>query len=76
MTLSDATEGQTVTVDAVSGSPILRKRFLELGLTPGTKIKVERFAPLRDPIQIRVRGTSLALRVAEGRHITVSAAAQ
>ena len=39
-----------------------RKRLLAMGLTPGTEFKITRFAPLGDPIEIKIRGFSLTLR--------------
>ncbi len=39
-----------------------RKRLLAMGLTPGTKFLVTRFAPLGDPVEIKIRGFSLTLR--------------
>ncbi len=39
-----------------------RKRLLAMGLTPGTEFKVTRFAPLGDPVEIKIRGFSLTLR--------------
>lgn len=42
-----------------------RKRLLAMGLTPGTEFKVIRFAPLGDPVEIKIRGFSLTLRKKE-----------
>ena len=39
-----------------------RKRLLAMGLTPGTKFEVTRFAPLGDPVELKIRGFSLTLR--------------
>jgi len=39
-----------------------RKKLLAMGLTPGTEFKVTRFAPLGDPVEIKIRGFSLSLR--------------
>ncbi|MFW5442963.1 MAG: ferrous iron transport protein A [Methylococcaceae bacterium] len=39
-----------------------RKRLLAMGLTPGTEFKITRFAPLGDPVEIKIRGFSLTLR--------------
>lgn len=48
-----------------------RQRLMEMGITRGTKISVERFAPLGDPIEISVRGYRLTLRKKEAEHIVV-----
>ncbi len=44
---------------------VYRKRLLAMGLTPGTEFSVTRFAPLGDPVEIKIRGFSLTLRKAE-----------
>ncbi|NOQ77672.1 MAG: ferrous iron transport protein A [Methylococcaceae bacterium] len=41
---------------------VYRKRLLAMGLTPGTEFTVTRFAPLGDPVEIKIRGFSLSLR--------------
>lgn len=48
-------------------------RLREMGLVPGTRIRVVRRAPLGDPIEISVRGSRLAMRRSEARHIHISA---
>jgi len=47
------------------------RQLLSLGLIPGTRIKVARYAPLGDPIEIRFRGTSLVLRPSEARGLVL-----
>ena len=56
----------------VGGAKVIRQRMMDMGIMPGVELLVERYAPLLDPIQIRVKGYSLALRVAEGKNIEVS----
>lgn len=46
-------------------------RLRELGLVPGTKIRVVRRAPLGDPIEVAVRGSRIAMRRSEARHIEI-----
>lgn len=48
---------------------VYRRQLLSLGITPGVEITVIRFAPLGCPVQVEVRGTSLALRKEEARHL-------
>lgn len=48
-----------------------RKRLLAMGLTPGTEFKVTRFAPLGDPVEIKIRGFSLTLRKNEAEVLLV-----
>lgn len=71
MTLADVHEGQKVKVLKVGGGRSIRQRLLDMGMMTGTIISVERYAPLRDPIHIKVKNTSLALRVSEGNMISV-----
>ncbi|HPN85283.1 MAG TPA: ferrous iron transport protein A [Victivallales bacterium] len=71
MTLSESHEGQSLMIKRISGGGAIKQRLLDMGVGRGGKILVERYAPLKDPIQIRVKGYSLALRVAEGRLIEV-----
>ncbi|MFZ4502762.1 MAG: ferrous iron transport protein A [Methylococcaceae bacterium] len=48
-----------------------RKRLLAMGLTPGTLFSITRFAPLGDPIEIKLRGFSLTLRKAEAASLLI-----
>jgi ferrous iron transport protein A len=56
-------------VAAVRGEPGIRQRLLEMGLTPGTRVRVVRFAPLGDPMDVEVRGYHLSLRRSEAGQI-------
>lgn len=69
--LASLTAGQTGVVVALETAPERRARLLELGLTPGTAVQLLRFAPLGDPVEIRVRGSNLTLRRAEAEQILV-----
>jgi Fe2+ transport system protein FeoA len=71
-TLDQLKVGASATVTDVQGEPALQQRLLEMGLIPGTDVKVVRFAPLGDPIEIKVMGYSLSLRRSEARHVQVS----
>lgn len=71
MTLADISEGESVRVVRVTARKAIRQRMMDMGINGGTEIKVERYAPLYDPIHIKVKGYSLALRVEEGRQIEV-----
>jgi len=71
MLLSEMREGQTGTIVHVGGNSILRRRILEMGILQGTEIYIEKYAPLRDPLEMIVRGCHLSLRVEEAAQITV-----
>jgi len=63
--------GGTATVTAIKVSPEHRGRLLEMGLLVGTPVELIRFAPLGDPIEIKVRGYHLTLRKQEAEQIWV-----
>ena len=62
MTINDLQIGQSGTVTRVGGEGTLRLRFLDMGLIPGTKVILQKVAPMGDPIQIRLRGYELTIR--------------
>ena len=70
MTLSELTPGATATIEGwKTDNPPLR--LLEMGLLPGTSLKLVRFAPLGDPIDVLVRGYHLSLRKSEAALVIV-----
>lgn len=71
MTIDDLKIGQTGTIDKVGGEGALRLRFLDMGLIPGTRVKLQKIAPMGDPIQIQVRGYELTIRREDARRITL-----
>ncbi len=70
--LSDIEVGSTATVVRVHGDTPVSKRLMEMGVVPGVVVRVVKTAPFGDPIQIRVRGYSLAIRRNEAQAIEVS----
>ncbi|MFP3979911.1 MAG: ferrous iron transport protein A [Desulfobacterales bacterium] len=71
MRLSDMTEGQSGRIVAVGGDMRLRRRILEMGLTRGAEFYIEKYAPLRDPLELTIKGMHVSLRVNEAVAITV-----
>ena len=71
MLLSEIPIGQVVQVTRVAGEGSVRRRLMELGLVPGTRVELLRVAPLGDPIELLVRGASLSIRKAEASAIEV-----
>ena len=71
MTLDELSVGHSGVITQVGGEGILRCRLLDMGLIPHTKIRVNKIAPMGDPIEIRVRGYELTLRVEEAQKIEV-----
>ena len=74
MTLDLLPLGQEAVITAVGGGGALRCRLLDMGLIPRTAVRVEKTAPLGDPIELRVRGYALALRKEDARNIQVEVA--
>lgn len=62
MTINDLKVGQEGTILTVGGEGALRLRFLDMGLIPGTRVMLQKVAPMGDPIQIRLRGYELTIR--------------
>ena len=71
MLLSELKEGQTGIIVRVGGNGALRRRVLEMGLTKGSEIYVEKYAPLKDPLELIIKGYHISLRVEEAANITV-----
>jgi len=69
MTIDDLKIGQSGTIRKVGGEGALRLRFLDMGLIPGTKVQLQKIAPMGDPIQIQVRGYELTIRREDARKI-------
>ena len=65
--------GRVMKLNAESG---FRQRLLDMGLTPGVELYIERVAPLGSPIEVRVRGYHLSLRKEEAACIIVSDASE
>jgi len=69
--LSELKEGQTATVVRVGGDGPFRRRLLEMGFLRGTEVYIEKYAPLRDPIELILKGYHVSLRVDEAARIEV-----
>lgn len=72
MTLADSIVGQVVTVTEVGGERGFRRRLMELGLVPGTRVELAGVAPLGDPLKLVVRGCFLSIRKSEARSVAVA----
>lgn len=76
MTLNELKTGSSGIITAVGGDGSLRCRLLDMGLIPHTRVTLQKVAPMGDPIEIRVRGYELTLRVEEAQKIEVKEAAE
>ncbi len=72
MVLSEMRKGQTATIDRIGGNGALRRRILEMGIVKGAEVCVEKYAPLKDPLELIVKGYHVSLRVSEAAQITVA----
>ena len=76
MTLDQLPIGKTAVIRQVGGQGALRCRLLDMGLIPKTRVRVEKIAPLGDPLELRVRGYSLSLRKEDAGKIEVEVSGQ
>ena len=71
MTLKDLGVGKSGRVLAVAGEKVLRRRLLDMGITPHTQITVKKAAPMGDPIELLLRGYVLTLRLEDAEQIEI-----
>ena len=74
MTLNELAIGQSAVVLHVGGEGALRQHFLDMGVIPGVEITLVKYAPMGDPMELRIHGYELTLRVDDARKITVGPA--
>lgn len=72
MKLSELQIGRTATIFAVGGSGALRQHFLDMGLIQGTEVTVVKYAPMGDPIELRIHGYELTIRLEDAENIEIS----
>lgn len=68
-TLANLRPGETGVVDSITATGAVKRRLLDMGITKGVSITLERRAPFGDPLAVRLRGYSLSLRRDEARKI-------
>lgn len=71
MTLDKLRVGSSAVISAVGGEGPLRCRLLDMGLIPRTRVTLQKVAPMGDPIEIRVRGYELTLRIEDAKKIEI-----
>lgn len=72
MTIKDLKEEQSATICTVGGDGALRQHFLDMGVIPGIEVKLIKYAPMGDPLEIRIHDYELTLRLADAEQIEVS----
>ena len=71
MLLSELSVGQTAVVTRVGGDGALRQHFLDMGLIPGVEVTLVKFAPMGDPMELRLHGYELTLRLDDAARIEI-----
>lgn len=72
MDLSELKVGRHAVVRTVGGEGALRQHFLDMGLIPGSELTLVQYAPMGDPIEVRIHGYELTLRLDEARQIEIT----
>ncbi len=72
MTLKELKIGQTARVEKVGGEGALRQHFLDMGVLPGAEVTLIKLAPMGDPMELRIKGYELTLRLADADQIDVT----
>ena len=72
-TVNEMKIGEQAVVIGLGCSGALRRRIIDMGITPGAVIIMRKAAPMGDPLEINVRGYELSIRRSEAREITVEA---
>lgn len=71
MTLKELKPGQQGKVSSIGSAGPMKRRIMDMGVTPGVVIKVVKVAPLGDPVEVNVRGYELSLRREEAARIQI-----
>jgi len=71
-TLAQLEIGQSARITAVGGEGALRQHFLDMGLIPGAEVTLVKFAPMGDPMELRIHGYELTLRLADAAKIDIT----
>ncbi len=72
MKLNELTPNQSARIEAVGGEGALRQHFLDMGMIPGAEVTMIKLAPLGDPMELRIHGYELTLRLADAMQIEVT----
>jgi len=70
-TLKELNPGQRAKVVKINGSGAIRRRLVEMGVVPGCEVEMERYAPLGDPVEIKLTGAHLSLRKTEAEMVVI-----
>ena len=71
MTLRELAIGETCVIKEVGGEGALRQHFLDMGVIPGVEVTLVKLAPMGDPMELRIHGYELTLRLADADKIDI-----
>ena len=71
MTLKDLKKGESAVITTVGGQGALRQHFLDMGVIPGAEVTLIKYAPMGDPMELRIHGYELTLRLADAEKIGI-----
>ena len=72
MTLKELELGKSAIITSVGGEGSLRQHFLDMGVIPGAQVTLVKYAPMGDPVEIRIHGYELTIRLDDAAKIEVS----
>ena len=76
MTLKELGIGKSAVISSVGGQGALRQHFLDMGMIPGTEVTVVKYAPMGDPVEVKIHGYELTLRLADAAQIQIEPVAE
>ncbi len=71
MTLDELKPKEKAVVISIGGSGPVRRRLIDMGITPGAHVMIKKTAPFGDPLEVNIRGYSLSMRKSEAAQVTV-----
>lgn len=69
--LSQCHEGDSLVISKITGTGIFRKRMLEIGFTTGMVVRIVKYAPMKDPVELKVRNSHISIRIDEAELVYV-----
>lgn len=70
-TINDLLVGQSAIVSQINCTGAMKRRLIDMGITPGVKVNLHKVAPLGDPVELKLRGYTLSIRRSEAMNINI-----
>ncbi len=70
-TINDLSVGESALILKINCDGAMKRRLIDMGITPGVKVKLHKIAPLGDPLELKLRGYMLSIRRSEAKNIFV-----